>query len=721
MSPPTQSRSRKRSDPPNHSAQVPHTPQTPQTPHTPPQRWFPSYQQLQQYHSPAYLRPTVRHDFDLSRHTINSPHRSFFVDPMSQLALVNQQTSPSSYRRVPTIAARSTARGDAYSDCCNNDNCVDQCDNAECTDECTNDCPDDCHLETSHCDKDDCKVPSCPVSPCTPAPCIQGTTAVCSAATCEDHDLFGCVDATYCNKDNCDVDCPTIPCPDDCAGNECHENSCTDYPCTDGEGLQHVLHYDGTFDCVSFALDNAHSERWQHHGHTHHSAFPNFPNVAPNNSTMNPHYHPNLHNSFSFNNTPYGSLRSFPPPLDVGYPMPPQKRRKASDSCSIPVSTPAFDHSYSTTPSSAAPTPASSNYGDWLCMWDDDCDESFFDQSALQSHVATVHASDPQRKCLWDGCGQQSVDEASFIDHFKFSHMQSNNVQHPCMWQGCTAIFLSEEELKSHLNSVHVPMAIECKWKACDTTGVDLEAHVHKHVLPHPAEDSAAIKRCEWQDSQADGTVHTCGIVFQTANELQQHAKEVHINALRKKTGYHCYWAGCARQEKPFSQKGKVERHLQTHTGFKSCTCDICGKEFSAPQALQQHVRTHTGEKPYKCDHCGKEFAQGSAMTMHKRTHTGERPLKCDWPGCGKRFSESSNLSKHRKTHNPIGKHVCQFPGCERSFHRLGIPTLACCILEFLWLTVWFRSDEKTSENPWNRFFGSRPCALILADLTSLR
>ncbi|KAF4996004.1 hypothetical protein FGRMN_4752 [Fusarium graminum] len=170
---------------------------------------------------------------------------------------------------------------------------------------------------------------------------------------------------------------------------------------------------------------------------------------------------------------------------------------------------------------------------------------------------------------------------------------------------------------------------------------------------------------CQWLCE--DGVL--CSKRFAGNKELQDHCKNEHVKNLKKgENGFCCTWYGCIRPG-PFSQKSKLERHMQTHTGYKPVKCEICGIMLSAKQSLEQHMRTHSGEKPWKCDHpgCEARFKQQSALTMHMRTHTGEKPLQCEI--CGKRFGESSNLSKHRRTHNVRGNHVCEH--CGKDFHRL--------------------------------------------------
>ncbi|RDL41970.1 uncharacterized protein BP5553_01949 [Venustampulla echinocandica] len=193
---------------------------------------------------------------------------------------------------------------------------------------------------------------------------------------------------------------------------------------------------------------------------------------------------------------------------------------------------------------------------------------------------------------------------------------------------------------------------------------------------PKPEFGAASIDHfschcCKWKDENGD----VCGQVRENEASLQMHIVKEHLVDLDKSSNYRCQWEDCGRlakrgeEKSGFSQRGKLERHLATHTGYKCAKCKICGKEFSAQQSLTQHMNLHEKIKPWKCKYCNKAFPQQSACTIHERTHTGDKPLKCE--ECGKQFSESSNLSKHRKTHGEKGMHCCQYFGCTKSFHRL--------------------------------------------------
>ncbi|PHH54991.1 Zinc finger protein 76 [Ceratocystis fimbriata CBS 114723] len=181
--------------------------------------------------------------------------------------------------------------------------------------------------------------------------------------------------------------------------------------------------------------------------------------------------------------------------------------------------------------------------------------------------------------------------------------------------------------------------------------------------------DIGHCHRCEWVH---DGNL--CAIVFETEEQLNTHLLQDHAKYCeRKGSEFACCWESCPRRidNKGFGQRSKLERHLQTHSGYKPFRCEICKEHFSAKQALEQHVRTHTNDRPFACKFpgCEKTFKQQSSLTMHERIHTGEKPLACPFPGCNMRFNESSNLAKHRRTHNLTGSHICT--ECGRDFHRL--------------------------------------------------
>ncbi|KAJ2747403.1 zinc-finger protein [Coemansia sp. BCRC 34301] len=166
-------------------------------------------------------------------------------------------------------------------------------------------------------------------------------------------------------------------------------------------------------------------------------------------------------------------------------------------------------------------------------------------------------------------------------------------------------------------------------------------------------------RRCLWS---------TCGRDYGTVDALTAHLAAGHVGGGR--SSYACEWQGCERGGRPFAQRQRALRHMQTHTGARPFACSECGKRFSEAHIMQQHQRVHTGEKPFRCGECGKDFAVSSALTIHRRTHTGEKPYECRFDGCERRFAESSNLTKHMRIHTGERPFRCPLAACAKAFSR---------------------------------------------------
>ena len=265
-----------------------------------------------------------------------------------------------------------------------------------------------------------------------------------------------------------------------------------------------------------------------------------------------------------------------------------------------------------------------------LCKWKS-CDEEI-DMDDIEKHIFQHHL---QHLPLSPG----TYPTDNNYDMEATDRIKRSNLKLHCEWDNCDFFTSDISELLDH-----VPEHMEVTKIKKETSESDSDNEHRQHI-------------CKWINHN---TGVTCDDIFTCTEDLTNHIIKEHVQS--GKSSYVCNWEGCNRHEKPFTQRQKIIRHMNTHTKHKPFECEICHKRFSLDLMLKQHMRIHTGEKPYKCDMCGKTFKTSSSLTIHLRIHSGDKPMECKI--CGKRFNESSNLNKHMKIH--FREYKCEL--CLKSF-----------------------------------------------------
>jgi hypothetical protein len=236
-----------------------------------------------------------------------------------------------------------------------------------------------------------------------------------------------------------------------------------------------------------------------------------------------------------------------------------------------------------------------------------------------------------------------------------------SNLDHPLDLPMCPSTLPSHPPLPSSQQQQSYPMgtaaAAALSPSTCTATIhtavelVDL-ANNSWNIGPSPPDSSLADSveeprepkepkqhKCGWITNRHG---ETCGLVFLSCEELQEHARKEHVEKLQKEeSGFVCAWEKCPRQSNRrrrggigFAQRSKLERHLQSHTDCKCrrsiilrsdlllttppdkpAECPICKMQLSSQQALTCHMNTHTGNSPHVCKYCGLSFKQPSAKS----------------------------------------------------------------------------------------------------------
>ncbi len=126
-----------------------------------------------------------------------------------------------------------------------------------------------------------------------------------------------------------------------------------------------------------------------------------------------------------------------------------------------------------------------------------------------------------------------------------------------------------------------------------------------------------------------------------------------------------CHIAGC---QKCYSKKGRLTRHLRTHSENRPFRCPDCTERFKTKSVLRIHKLRHI-EKSYRCNLCDNIYRHKFSLVIHIRTHFNIRPFKCGHEKCEKKFGDRSARTVHiRRKHTKEKPYFCPYIKCEQQF-----------------------------------------------------
>lgn len=192
---------------------------------------------------------------------------------------------------------------------------------------------------------------------------------------------------------------------------------------------------------------------------------------------------------------------------------------------------------------------------------------------------------------------EKFCDPSLLHNHFDHAHAIPTEGVLQCRLDACNAGFTDPVQFFSHINDFHdLPIPLS----SLDNIDLALPSHESKPLLRQkpslPKIDLAPQKTpkmdlsdqgpphcCKWVDG-----VNVCGKVCSSEVDLQTHITNDHLNSLDKTSGYNCQWHGCGRRDKRgeksgFSQRGKLERHMATHTGCKYFDVSLTSHQADNP------------------------------------------------------------------------------------------------------------------------------------------
>jgi hypothetical protein len=166
-------------------------------------------------------------------------------------------------------------------------------------------------------------------------------------------------------------------------------------------------------------------------------------------------------------------------------------------------------------------------------------------------------------------------------NHFDQAHATPSTGSLFCQWNACNSTFTDQRELLYHLTEDHqlIDPAKELSL-GCGTSQSET-AHYPTVIPDEELSEGETRSLCQWNTGPS-----VCGVICENPKELQNHITEQHLKTLNKNTGYYCQWENCNRKKfgdkAGFSQRGKLVRHMQTHT---ICKYNSFNSGFSIPNS----------------------------------------------------------------------------------------------------------------------------------------
>jgi hypothetical protein len=174
---------------------------------------------------------------------------------------------------------------------------------------------------------------------------------------------------------------------------------------------------------------------------------------------------------------------------------------------------------------------------------------------------------------------EKFCDPSLLHNHFDHAHAVPTEGTLQCRLDACNAGFTDPVQLISHINEFHdlpiplpslddIDLTVPPEGSKTQTSVLTNDSYAS--ILPeNGASDQGPADTCKWVNGHS-----VCGKLCNSEVDLQNHITIDHLNLLDKTSGYNCQWHGCGRRDKRgeksgFSQRGKLERHMATHTGCK--------------------------------------------------------------------------------------------------------------------------------------------------------
>lgn len=211
-----------------------------------------------------------------------------------------------------------------------------------------------------------------------------------------------------------------------------------------------------------------------------------------------------------------------------------------------------------------------------------------------------------------DLCGVTTKYKPNIQRHMRSVHLNDESTRYHCPHESCTGLsYTTKLALNFHLYGQHnVTPPFSCETCKAGFTFVS-ELKFHQQKCKHNRLKSKMRSEANFQE--IDGRFHckVCSKSFDKKINLSQHFSQHHQ---AKKT--------CTSCDKEFASSTSYRRHMKAvHEQIRNFHCihPGCGKSFNAKAVLENHVNSHTGEKPFSCNLCSFRSGDRSTVGKHKK------------------------------------------------------------------------------------------------------
>ena len=198
-----------------------------------------------------------------------------------------------------------------------------------------------------------------------------------------------------------------------------------------------------------------------------------------------------------------------------------------------------------------------------------------------------------------DYCGIKTKYRANLQRHIKSVHLKTMHKYKCPHADTCSdMIYTTKESLNIHLYRVHdVAAPVTCSSCQLGFNYVS-ELKIHRRKCGGSGRKKPRTRKKNIEtfcEVTPDGfRCKLCQKVFVKEQTWISHYAE-----------YHRDTNICRFCNKQMSAASNLSRHIRTkHNNIKRFQCDVCKKSFGEKHSLESHINTHTGAKPFSCNLC---------------------------------------------------------------------------------------------------------------------